>query len=110
MIRRTQEIRRMCVMTEVGGGGEGGQVMSGEKVKESSKEVERRSRGPQPNQPSFPIGPRSLGSGWTRTVKKAILDDTGFEGSSKGRSVESKHLRLTAWAKAKGSTVPRRLK
>ena len=75
------------------------------KLQRSRKEK----REPQPNQPSFPGGYRSPGSWWTRTVQKAILKDTGFEASSEGRSTENKHLRLTAWAKAKGSTVPRKL-
>lgn len=67
--------------------------------KEHSKEAER-SWGPQPNQLSLPLGPRNPGSRWTRAVKKAFLEEAGFEGPPR---------KGIAWAKVRRSTIPRRL-
>lgn len=84
--------------------------MGGEKVEEGNlqrSEKEKLEAIAQSIQ--LPSMSQSPGSVQARTVKKAFLEGAGFEKSSKRWLIESKHLRLTAWAKARRSAISKRL-
>lgn len=84
--------------------------MCGEKVKEGKLQRSRKEKLEATAQSKqLQVSNKGPGSGGTKAVKKIFLEETGFERSPQGKSKESKYLRLTSWAKARGSTVPKRL-